>query len=205
MKKRNKIILNIIVIICLIIFILTSLINIIVLSKSSKYINLDIDYNDYEYILLLGAKVSDNKPSLMLKDRLDKVIDIYNQNKDIKIIVSGDSSNPNKYDEVSVMYDYLISNNVEESNIIKDNYGISTYDSIFRIKDIVKDKKIIIVTQKYHLYRSIFIARELDIDSVGISAREYKYFGQLGRDIREILARVKDFFLAKLKLDSEYD
>ena len=103
------------------------------------------------------------------------------------------------------MYNYLISNNIDESNIIKDNYGISTYDSIYRIKDIVKDKKIIIVTQKYHLYRSIFISSELGIDSIGISAREYKYFGQLGRDIREILARVKDFFLAKLKLDSKYD
>jgi len=205
MRKRNKIILNILVIMCLVIFILTCLINIVVLSKSSKYINIDINYNDYEYILLLGAKVSNDKPSLMLKDRLDKVIEIYNQNKNIKIIVSGDSSNPSEYDEVSVMYNYLISNNVEENNIIKDNYGVSTYDSIYRIKDIVKDKKIIIITQKYHLYRGIFISSELDIDSVGVSAREYKYYGQLGRDIREILARVKDFFLAKFKIESKYD
>ena len=103
------------------------------------------------------------------------------------------------------MYDYLIDNNVNSNNIIKDNYGISTYDSVVRAKDIVKDKKTIIITQKYHLYRSVFIAKELDIDTVGISAKEVNYFGQITREIREILARVKDYFLTKFKIEPKYD
>jgi hypothetical protein len=147
---------------------------------------------------VLGAKVSEGSPSLMLKDRLDKAIEIYNQNKNIKIIASGDSQNPNVYDEVTVMYNYLVNNGVNHNNIIKDNYGISTYDSIVRMKDIVKEEKTIIVTQKYHLSRSVYTAKELDINAIGISSREYKYFGQLGRDIREILARVKDYVFVKL-------
>jgi len=72
------------------------------------------------------------------------------------------------------------------------------------MKDIIDDKKVIVVTQKYHLYRSVYIARSLDIEVVGISAREYKYFGQFARDIREILARVKDYILVKLGVDSKY-
>lgn len=203
--KINKIIIKTLLIITLIIFIIVSLINIIVLAKSSKYISNSVNYNNYDYALVLGAKVSKEKPSLMLKDRLDKAVEVYNQNKNIKIIISGDSQNPNNYDEVSVMYNYLINKNIEESNIIKDNYGISTYDSFYRIKDTIKDTKIIIITQKYHLYRSVFIARELDMDSVGIYANENKYFGQFGRDIREILARVKDYIFTELKIKAKYN
>ena len=196
--------LPIIIIVCLVIIIFTIFTNLVVIGKSSKYINKEINYNNYKYIIVLGAKVSEGSPSLMLKDRLDKAIEIYNQNKNIKIIASGDSQNPNVYDEVTVMYNYLVNNGVNHNNIIKDNYGISTYDSIVRMKDIVKEEKTIIVTQKYHLSRSVYTAKELDINAIGISSREYKYFGQLGRDIREILARVKDYVFVKLNINSKY-
>jgi len=195
MKKIVKIF----IIVCLIIFIMTTIINIIVISKTTKYISDSTNYNDYEYVLVLGARVEDNKPSLMLKDRLDKAIEIYNKNKNIKLIVSGDSQNIEKYDEVSVMYNYLINNNVDSNNIIKDNYGISTYDSFYRMKDKLKNKKVIVVTQKYHLYRSVFIAKGFDIEAQGIYAEENKYYGEFAREVREILARVKDYFLVKLK------
>ena len=196
--------LPIIIIMCIVIIIFTIYTNLVVIGKSSKYINKETNYNNYKYIIVLGAKVSEGSPSLMLKDRLDKAIEIYNQNKNIKIIASGDSQNPNVYDEVTVMYNYLVNNGVNHNNIIKDNYGISTYDSIVRMKDIVKEEKTIIVTQKYHLSRSVYTAKELDIDVIGISSREYKYFGQLGRDIREILARVKDYVFVKLNITSKY-
>ena len=202
--KTNKIIIKILLMTMIIMFVIVSLINIIVLAKSSKYISSNINYDNYDYVLVLGAKVSNGIPSLMLRDRLDKAVEIYNKNKDIRIIISGDSLKSDVYDEVSVMYNYLISKGVDDINIIKDNYGVSTYDSIYRIKDIVKDKKLIIVTQKYHLYRSVFISHELDIDSIGIYANEYKYFGQIGRDMREILARVKDYVISKFKIKSKY-
>lgn len=201
MKKR---IIKIFIIECLVIFVFVFLINFVVIRKTSKYINSNINYNNYNYVIVLGAKVEGNTPSLMLKDRLDKVLEIYKTNNNIKIIVSGDSQNPNIYDEVSVMRNYLIQNGVEEDSIISDNYGISTYDSIVRMKNIIKNEKIIIVTQKYHLYRSTYIAKELDIDAYGVSAREYKYYGQLQRDIREILARVKDYVLVKINAKSKY-
>ena len=192
--------------ICL--FIITALLinYYVILYTKKKIISLDDvkEQNRFDCILILGAGVKNNEPSKLLKDRLDKTIEIYNQNRNIKIIVSGDSQNPSNYDEITVMRNYLINNGVDKDNIFEDKYGISTYDSIYRIKDIVKNKKIIVITQKYHLYRSVYIAREFDLVAVGVSSKEYKYPGQLYRDIREILARIKDYMLVKLKIDSKY-
>jgi len=203
MSKLIKVLL-ILFIVCILVFVVISLINLIVIGKSAKYINPNINYMDYDYVIVLGARVNGNSPSLMLKDRLDKALEIYNQNKNIKVIVSGDSQNSSVYDEISVMSNYLINNGINKDNIVEDVYGISTYDSIYRIKDKVIDKKVIIVTQKYHLYRSVYIAKGLGIDSVGISAKEYNYPMQIYRDIREILARLKDFILVNLNVKSKY-
>jgi len=85
-----------------------------------------------------------------------------------------------------------------------DHAGISTYDSIYRAKNIFKAKKIIIVTQKYHLYRALYIANILDIDAYGIDATSKKYSDQTKRDIREIAARIKDFIKCLLRPEPKY-
>lgn len=184
-------------------FILVFIINIVELNKCKNLIYTDTSYDEFEYVLVLGASVKNNYPSLMLKDRLDKTIEIYKSNTNIKIILSGDSVKKD-YDEVGVMLQYLLDNEVEESNIILDKYGVSTYDSLKRIENIVQDKKIIIVTQKYHLTRSLYIALTNDLDAVGVVAYDYRYNGQLIRDIREVLARVKDYFLSKINSEPKY-
>lgn len=189
---KNKMI-KLLIICLIIIFIVVCLINLIMISKTSNYIDKDIDYNSYSYLLVLGAGIKNNYPSLMLKDRLDKALEIYNINNNIKIILSGDSIKEEEYDETIVMYNYLIERNVNKDNIIIDKKGISTYNSIKNIISLVGNNKLIIVTQKYHLTRSIYIAINNNIDAYGISSYNYKYVNQFKRDIREILARVKDY------------
>ena len=108
------------------------------------------------------------------------------------------------YDEVNVMKDYLISRKIPSSDIFMDHAGISTYDSIYRAKHIFKAKKIIIVTQKYHLYRALYIAKTLNIEAYGVASNPRIYANQLPRDIREFLARTKDFIKVHLKLKSKY-
>ena len=71
--------------------------------------------------------------------------------------------------------------------------GISTYDSIYRAKYIYHAKNMIIVTQKYHLPRALYIAKALNINAYGIPSNQRKYTNQGKREIREILARTKDF------------
>lgn len=200
MKKLIKISISI----CLLLTLLIIITNIIIIGKSTYYIDNDINYKNYDYVLVLGAGAKNNRPSLMLKDRLDKVVEIYNENSNIKIILSGDSVKEN-YDETGVMYNYLTNSGINSNNIIIDKYGVSTYDSVVRIKDITKDKKVIIVTQKYHLYRSIYIAKQNNINVVGVKAYEYKYFGNLKREIREVLARTKDYFYCLSNHKIEYE
>lgn len=148
--------------------------------------------SDVDCILILGAGVRNNEPSPMLEDRLLKGIELYNKNISSKIIMSGDHSRE-EYDEVNIMKDFAIGKGVKSEDIFMDHAGFSTYESIYRAKEIFEAKKIIIVTQSYHLYRALYIANSLGIEAYGVSADLRTYTNQLSREIREIIARDKDF------------
>lgn len=189
----------------LILIIIVFSINFFVRLSASKLI---VDSNskkieNYNYILVLGAGIWNDEPSPMLKDRLDVAIELYNHKKASKIIMSGDHTKEN-YDEVNTMKKYAIDKGVKSEDIFMDHAGISTYDSIYRAKNIFKADKIIIVTQKYHLYRSLYIAKSLDIESFGVEATPTKYSGDFMREVREILARDKDFVKSIFKPESKY-
>ena len=181
------------------------LINIYVrLSTKSKIKYLDeINERDIDCIIVLGAGIRGNGPSPMLEDRLLTSVELYNKNISNKIIVSGDHGRVN-YDEVNVMKNYLIEKNIPSENIFMDHAGFSTYDSIYRAKEIFKVKKAIIVTQEYHLYRALYIAKELDIEVYGVSSTKRIYGNQIKRDIREFAARIKDFIQCIFKPKSKY-
>ena len=170
-------------------------INIFVMATTASKI-LDVDEasekKDVDCILVLGAGVrADGTPSKMLKDRLDKTIELYNSGVSETIIVSGDHRTKD-YDEVNTMKNYLIDAGIPSECIFMDHGGLSTYDSMYRAKNIFSVKKAIIVTQKYHMYRAIYVAKSFGIDGYGVSAKEISYSGQTKRSIRELLARIKD-------------
>ena len=162
------------------------------------------EIKDVDTIIVLGAKVHDDgRLSLMLKDRLDKTIEVYNKLDIKKVIVSGDSEHKD-YDETTKMKEYLINNGIPEESIVVDIYGLSTYDSIYRLKNVYDVNKTIIITQKYHLYRALYIANSLGIDVYGIPSGGEDYFGQTARELREILARNKDFLTSLFNVESSY-
>lgn len=169
-------------------------INFYVIFKTKDQI-IESDYsklNDIDCIIVLGAGVWGDRPSPMLEDRLNTGIDLYKNGISNKIIMSGDHGRK-EYDEVNIMKSYAISEGVLSSDIFMDHAGFSTYESIYRAKEIFKVKKVVIVTQKYHLYRAIYIANELGLDAYGVNSDPRMYSGQTYRDLREILARNKDF------------
>ncbi len=151
-----------------------------------------------EAVLILGARVFANGDvSLMLKDRLTVGYELYATGKVGKILVSGDHGQK-EYDEVNTMKEFLKEKGVPAEDIFMDHAGFNTYDSIYRARDIFQIKKVIIVTQEYHLMRALFIARELGMDAYGVVADQHVYHGvMLKNEIREIAARNKDFFLSK--------
>ena len=160
--------------------------------------NAAAEINDIDCIIVLGCGVNGYTPSLMLKDRLDTAIALYKDGAAGKILMSGDHGGQ-YYNEVGVMKTYAIQKGVPSSDIFMDHAGFSTYESLYRAKEVFSLKKIIAVTQQYHLYRTVYLAHSLDLEVSGVSAKKVRYGGQLYRDFREIFARDKDVFNALLK------
>lgn len=159
---------------------------------------------NFDCIIILGAGVKpDNTVSDMLKDRLDTGISVYTEGIAPKIIMSGDHGRVN-YDEVNVMKNYAMEKGVESEYIFMDHAGFSTYESMYRARDIFEVKKAIVITQKYHMYRALYIADKLGIEAVGVTADRHKYRGQSYRDAREIIARVKDFIMVIFNPEPKY-
>ena len=168
-----------------------------------QIIEKNVILEEYDCILVLGAGVRGNQPSPMLADRLEKAIKLYNQGAAPKIIMSGDHGQKN-YDEVNIMKQYAIEKGIPSEDIFMDHAGFSTYDSVYRAKNIFGAKKVLIVTQEYHLYRALYISNCLDMEANGIGADLREYAGQTKREIREVIARNKDFLKCITKPSSKY-
>ena len=167
--------------------------------KEDQYSNL----SDVDCIIILGAGIWGDKPSPMLEDRLQEGIKLYQNNVSDKIIMSGDHGKK-EYDEVNIMKNYVVERGIPSEDIFMDHAGFSTYESIYRAKDVFQAKKIVIVTQKYHLYRALYIANKLGIEAYGVGSDPRQYVGATIREIREILARNKDFIKCIFKPKPTY-
>lgn len=161
------------------------------------------ELSDVDCAVILGAGVRDGNPTPMLRDRLLVGIDLYKSGAAKKLIMSGDHGSTD-YDEVNIMKSFAVERGVPDEDIFMDHAGFSTYETIYRAKEIFEADNIIIVSQKYHLYRALYIAERLGIKAVGVSADLDTYRGQTKRDLREILARDKDFFKCIFKPKPTY-
>ena len=203
MKKK---IIKVILIILVIMILIVLGINIYVKQSTKKQIITNEDYSDLkdiDCILVLGAGIWENRPSHMLEDRLLAGIELYKNGIAPKIIMSGDHGRI-EYDEVNVMKDFAIEKGVPSEDIFMDHAGFSSYESIYRAKEIFEAKKVVIVTQEYHLYRSLYIANRLGLEAYGIGADPRQYVGATYRELREILARNKDFVKCIFQLAPTY-
>ena len=167
--------------------------------KNNDYSNLQ----DIDCIIVLGAGVWGENPSPMLEDRLLEGIKLYENNVAPKIIMTGDHGRE-EYDEVNVMKKFAMDKGVPSGDIFMDHAGFSTYESLYRAKEIFEADKVVIVTQEYHLYRALHIANELGIEAYGVNSDPRQYVGATYREIREILARNKDFVQCIFKPEPTY-
>ena len=155
-------------------------------------------------ILVLGCGVlPGGRPTAMLRDRLSRSVELYQVGVSERLLMSGDHGTA-YYDEVNTMKNYATEAGVPSSHIFMDHAGFSTYESMYRAKEIFCAQKVVIVTQKYHLYRAVFVARALGLEAYGVAAEGDNYGGQIYREVREVLARSKDFFTSLLKPKPEY-
>jgi len=127
-----------------------------------------------------------------LADRVSTAVDLYIQGKVEKILLTGDHGR-SSYDEVNSMRKYAEARGVPTRDIFMDHAGFSTYDSMYRAREVFRVNSAVIVTQDFHLPRAVYTARRLGLQAVGISADRYVYAGTEIYHLREIPARVKAF------------
>lgn len=143
-------------------------------------------------VLVLGAQVKpDGSLSRMLKERLDTGISIYKAGITDRMIMSGDHGRDD-YDEVNAMKSYAIEQGVPSECIFMDHAGFSTYESMYRAKEIFEAERLVVVTQKYHMYRALYDAKALGIEAAGVTCDTRVYSGDKYRKLREMAARIKD-------------
>ena len=149
---------------------------------------------DVDCILVLGCGVHDDgRPSDMLHDRLRRSVELYEAGAAKKLLMSGDHGRAG-YDEVDAMKSFAVEAGIPSEDVFMDHAGFSTYESMVRAKEVFQARKIIIVTQEYHLYRAMYIGQQLGLEVYGVSSNYRNYRNQRDMNTREVLARVKDVF-----------
>jgi vancomycin permeability regulator SanA len=142
-------------------------------------------------VIVPGASVLRNgTPSDILADRLTVAANIYAAGKAEKILVSGDNGQDG-YDEVNVMRRFLLGKDVAPEDIFLDHAGFDTYDTMYRARNVFGITDAIVVTQRYHLYRALFVASNLGIAATGVASNLQPYVKQAWFSARETLSRVK--------------
>jgi SanA protein len=147
--------------------------NCLIIYSSDHYLYDSIDeIPEKEFALVLGSgKNGRFGINLYFKYRMEAAAELYHEGKVKKLIVSGDN-HIKTYDETTDMAEYLISLGVPDDAIIRDYAGFRTLDSVVRAKKVFNCKSLIIVSQKFHNQRAVFIARHHNIDAVGYNAKD---------------------------------
>lgn len=158
---------------------------------------------DYDCVIVLGCGVWGDTPSPLLSDRLDAAVELYKAGVAPKLLMSGDHGRDG-YDEVSVMRRYAMERGVPSEDIFMDHAGFSSYETMWRASHVFGVRKAVVVTQKYHLFRSLYDARAFGIEADGTIATGHTFASLPMWEARECLARVKDFFWCIFKPGATY-
>ena len=164
---------------------------------SSEDLQASLRTETYDCILVLGAGLKSDgvTPSDMLYDRVSVAVELYKAaDGKIPLLMSGDHTGD--YNEVAVMKALAVELGVPSEDVFLDHEGYSTFESLYRARYMFNARRVVVVTQEYHLYRALYVARELEMNAVGVSADLRSYRNQPRYDAREVLARFKDLFVA---------
>jgi len=210
MKGKNILlmILKIVLITLVAVPVATGIINLGMILLSHKYVYTEFDkVPSRTAVLVLGSQIRGRRLSPVLQDRVEAGISLMNSNKGKKLLLSGDHGHK-YYDEVNAMRLYVLANSpdIQEEDIFMDHAGFSTWDSMYRARDVFEVEDLIIVTQKFHINRAVCVARSLGLDAVGYGVDQERFSGKSLQSwrTREYFARVKAFFSIVFKPKPRY-
>jgi len=202
LKKTMKTIIRIAVRLSLIGIAVVTLIRIIFMLAASPQTFSKDDVPVRRVAIVFGAEVRrDGTPSVVLKDRVEAAVDLYRSGKVEKLLMSGDNRFAD-YNEPESMRQYALTLGMPDADIVLDYAGRRTYDTCYRAKEIFGVDSAILVTQGFHMPRSLFLCNAFGIDAVGVESENYYYLkrSRLIWNTREILATVQsvlDVYLFK--------
>ena len=164
-------------------------------SETKDLVTYDIQKLPNEKVGLLlgtGKFLKNGCKNLYFFNRIDATEQLYKSGKIQYILISGDNSTKN-YSEPEDMQAELIKRGIPADKIVLDFAGFRTLDSVVRAKEIFGQNSFIIISQKFHNERAIFLARKYGIEAYGFNAKDVnKYFG-FKTKVREYFARAKVF------------
>lgn len=141
--------------------------------------------------LVLGtSKYFQGRINLFYAERIRAAATLYHEGRVRGILVSGDHGHPS-YNEPQTMKDDLVAEGVAAEFITMDHAGFRTLDSVVRAREVFGLNKFIIVSQKFHCERAIYLARAHGIDAIGCEARDGTGYLRNRVRLREVLARSK--------------
>ena len=139
--------------------------------------------------IILGARVEDNgDPSNTLYDRVLTGVELYKAGKTRKLLLSGGNQEP------EVMKKMAVELGVPETDLVVDDLGIRSYESCLRAKQVFEIEKAIVVTQDYHLPRSLYLCQRMGVDAIGVDAKRREYLGERYLWVREYISRVRAWY-----------
>ncbi len=175
-------------------------------SETKDLVTYDIQKLPNEKVGLLlgtGKFLKNGCKNLYFFNRIDATEQLYKSGKIQYILISGDNSTKN-YSEPEDMQAELIKRGIPADKIVLDFAGFRTLDSVVRAKEIFGQNSFIIISQKFHNERAIFLARKYGIEAYGFNAKDVnKYFG-FKTKIREYFARVKVFVDFTLGIEPKF-
>jgi vancomycin permeability regulator SanA len=202
MKNTTRTILLVILIGIFLIFLLPIIVRILIVLYARPLLSSIEDTPSADIAIVFGAGLRrDNLPSPILQDRVSTAVELYKSGKVKKLLMTGHYRGL-EYNEPIAMASYAVVQGVPVEKIIMDFSGNSTYDSCYRAKEHFKIQSALLVTQKFHLPRAIFICNQLGLNAKGVSAdqRKYRLSSLTFWEIREIaasMAAVWDIWIVK--------
>lgn len=164
--------------------------------ESSAFVSYRIaDVPETKTALLLGTgkTLSNGMPNAYFYNRIQAAIDLYKSGKIKYIIVSGDNSSKD-YNEPEDMQLTLMQYGIPKDKIVMDHAGFRTLDSVVRAKEIFGQNKLVIISQKFHNERAVFLAKENGMEAFGFNAADVNKYAGLKTNLREYLAKAKVYW-----------
>lgn len=180
--------------------------NQIIGTRTDPFISSDLDALPQTKVgLLLGTSrnLKNGSPNLYFFNRIDAAVKLYKSGKIKYILVSGDNGNED-YNEPRDMQNELVLRGVPLKAIYLDYAGFRTLDSVLRAYKVFGQKQFIVISQKFHNERAVFLARKMNIEAYGYNAEDVNAYYGFKTKCREFLARTKVFVDLFFKVEPKF-